>query len=110
MLGVRRIYAASSGKKPKSDFNDSFTLGFGFLTTWKAMKQSTAMFKRYGLRRLSNAYLWMIWAEIAVCLAFSIACWLYIRGIITPRYVDKLAIVIRHLTDSLKVSLSTLAS
>jgi hypothetical protein len=33
--------------------------------------------------------LWMIWAEIAVCLAFSIACWLYIRGIIAPRYQSK---------------------
>ncbi|KAI4816159.1 hypothetical protein E4T45_10607, partial [Aureobasidium sp. EXF-8846] len=63
-----------------------FTLGFGFLTTWKAMKQSTAMYNRYGFRRLSNAYLWMIWAEIAVCLAFSIACWLYIRGIIAPSF------------------------
>ncbi|KAI4717071.1 hypothetical protein E4T48_06694 [Aureobasidium sp. EXF-10727] len=63
-----------------------FTLGFGFLTVWKAMKQTTAMYKRYGLRRLSNAYVWMIWAEISVCLAFSIACWLYLRGIIAPSF------------------------
>ncbi|THZ36890.1 hypothetical protein D6C90_06870 [Aureobasidium pullulans] len=63
-----------------------FTLGFGFLTTWKALKQSSAMYQRYGLRRLSNAYVWMIWSEIAVCLAFSVVCWLYLRGIIAPSF------------------------
>ncbi|KAK6002746.1 hypothetical protein QM012_001496 [Aureobasidium pullulans] len=61
-----------------------FTLGFGFLTTWKALKQTTAMYRRYG--RLNNAYVWMIWAEIAVCLAFSIICWLYLRGILAPSF------------------------
>jgi hypothetical protein len=74
------------------------------------MKQSTAMYNRYGFRRLSNAYLWMIWAEIAVCLAFSIACWLYIRGIIAPRYGSNPAIVISRVTDSFEVSVSTSAS
>ncbi|KAI5235839.1 hypothetical protein E4T42_09616 [Aureobasidium subglaciale] len=63
-----------------------FTLGFGFLTTWKALKQSSAMYQRYGLRRLSNAYVWMIWAEILVCLSFSIICWLYLRGIVAPSF------------------------
>ncbi|KEQ64831.1 uncharacterized protein M437DRAFT_13838, partial [Aureobasidium melanogenum CBS 110374] len=62
-----------------------FTLGFGFLTTWKAMKQTTAMFRRYGVLK-SNAYVWMIWAEVAVCLSFSIICWLYLRGIIAPSF------------------------
>ncbi|KAG9756849.1 hypothetical protein KCU73_g4711, partial [Aureobasidium melanogenum] len=64
-----------------------FTLGFGFLTTWKAMKQTTAMGHRYGFSGIkSNAYVWMIWAEITVCLAFSIVCWLYLRGIVAPSF------------------------
>lgn len=58
------------------------------------MKQSTAMWKRYGGSQLkSNAYLWMIWAEITVCLAFSIICWLYLRGILAPRYDDRCVVV-----------------
>jgi hypothetical protein len=54
------------------------------------MKQTTAMGHRYGFSGIkSNAYVWMIWAEITVCLAFSIVCWLYLRGIVAPRYEGK---------------------
>ncbi|KAF6787289.1 hypothetical protein CSOJ01_15270 [Colletotrichum sojae] len=63
-----------------------FTLGFGWLTTWTAVKQTTAMYKRQGSRILRNSYIWMIWLEILVCAIFSIICWLHLKGIIPPSF------------------------
>ncbi|CRK25946.1 hypothetical protein BN1723_015969 [Verticillium longisporum] len=51
-----------------------FTLGIGWLTTWTAMKQTTQVYRRHGLGIFYNAYVWMIWGEIFVCLAFGIIC------------------------------------
>lgn len=62
-----------------------FTLGFGWLTTWTALKQTTQIWRRYGRRSLRNAYVWMIWLEILVCAIFSIICWLHLNGNIPPR-------------------------
>ncbi|KAI0532181.1 hypothetical protein GGR58DRAFT_523429 [Xylaria digitata] len=59
-----------------------FTLGFGLLTTWTSMRQTWVAYKNTGLRVFRNIYIWMIWGEIAVCLAFSIICWLHLRGVI----------------------------
>lgn len=59
-----------------------FTLGFGFLTTWEAIRQSLRA--RDPLRSI---YIWMIWMELFVCLAFSIICWIHLDGGIPPRYV-----------------------
>lgn len=61
-----------------------FTLGFGWLTTWTAVKQTTRIWKRYGGKSIHNTYIWLIWLEILVCLCFSIECWLYLRGNIPP--------------------------
>ncbi|EGY22293.1 uncharacterized protein VDAG_03731 [Verticillium dahliae VdLs.17] len=47
-----------------------FTLGIGWLTTWTAMKQTTQVYRRHGLGIFYNAYVWMIWGDIFVCLAF----------------------------------------
>ncbi|KAK1978284.1 hypothetical protein LZ30DRAFT_784278 [Colletotrichum cereale] len=63
-----------------------FTLGFGWLTVWTAIKQTTAMYKRQGSHIYRNAYIWMIWLEIIVCAIFGIICWLYLRGIISPSF------------------------
>lgn len=65
-----------------------FSIGFGFLTTWKAIKQTVDIQRRYGVSRLNSPYIWMIWLEIVVCLAFSVICWLHLYGIIPPRYVS----------------------
>jgi hypothetical protein len=62
-----------------------FTLGIGWLTTWSAVKQSMGIWKRRQWGILRNAYFWMIWLEISVCLGFGIICFLYILGIIPPR-------------------------
>ncbi|KAI0970223.1 hypothetical protein F4678DRAFT_133241 [Xylaria arbuscula] len=64
-----------------------FTIGFGQLTTWKVMRQTWQAYRRTGLRVLRNVYIWMIWGEVLVCLAFSIICFLYIRRIILPSFV-----------------------
>ncbi|EXK77432.1 hypothetical protein FOQG_17862 [Fusarium oxysporum f. sp. raphani 54005] len=62
-----------------------FTIGFGWLTTWTAMKQTKHIYKRHRLNIFRNAYVWMIWLEILVCLIFSIICWLHLKGYIPPR-------------------------
>ncbi|KAH8654720.1 hypothetical protein BGZ61DRAFT_373339 [Ilyonectria robusta] len=51
-----------------------FTIGFGWLTTWTAMKQTKRIYERRGLLVFRSAYIWMIWLEILVCLIFSIIC------------------------------------
>ncbi|GAB7355185.1 hypothetical protein MBLNU459_g5743t2 [Dothideomycetes sp. NU459] len=63
-----------------------FTLGFGFLTVWTAIKQTRSVSRRHGASRLNTPYVWMIWLEILVCLSFSIICWMYIRGYIAPSF------------------------
>ncbi|KAB2574375.1 hypothetical protein BFW01_g9223 [Lasiodiplodia theobromae] len=63
-----------------------FTLGFGFLTVWTAIKQTRHVSKKHGASRLNTPYIWMIWGEIAVCLSFSIICWLHLRGDIPPSF------------------------
>lgn len=44
-----------------------FTLGFGWLTTWTAMRQTGNIWKRYGTVSIHNTYIWLIWLEIIVC-------------------------------------------
>ena len=62
-----------------------FTLGIGWLTTWTAMKQTIQMYRRHHLGIFQNAYFWMIWGEICVCLAFGIICFMYLLAAIPPR-------------------------
>ncbi|CAZ86455.1 unnamed protein product [Tuber melanosporum] len=58
-----------------------FTLGFGFLTTWEAIRQTIRARTPW-----KSIYVWMIWGEIFVCLAFSIICWMYLDGTIGPSF------------------------
>ncbi|KAH7130894.1 hypothetical protein EDB81DRAFT_660506 [Dactylonectria macrodidyma] len=51
-----------------------FTIGFGWLTTWTAIKQTKQIYERRGLLVFRSAYVWMIWLEILVCLIFSVIC------------------------------------
>jgi hypothetical protein len=59
-----------------------FTLGFGFLTVWEAMKQT-----RRNRNPLRSMYIYMVWGEIAANLAIAIIGWLFLDGIIGPRSV-----------------------
>ncbi|KAF7558833.1 hypothetical protein G7046_g5332 [Stylonectria norvegica] len=70
-----------------------FTLGFGWLTVWTAMKQSAQVYQRRGRRVFRNTYAWMIWGEIAVCLAFAIICYLHLLGVIQPSFAFYFAIL-----------------
>jgi hypothetical protein len=56
-----------------------FTLGFGVLTTWEAVKQTKAV--RSPLR---SHYIYMIWGEIFINLAMGIIAWLLLDGVIIP--------------------------
>ncbi|KAJ4183227.1 hypothetical protein NW759_017091 [Fusarium solani] len=64
-----------------------FTLGIGWLTTWTAIKQTASAYRRRGLAMFRNAYVWMIWLEIAVCLGFGIICFMFLLGAIPPSFV-----------------------
>ncbi|KFA46013.1 hypothetical protein S40293_08776 [Stachybotrys chartarum IBT 40293] len=63
-----------------------FTIGFGWLTAWTAVKQTKQTWKRQGTRVFWNAYIWMIWLEILVCLIFGVICFLYLLYIIRPSF------------------------
>ncbi|KAI9640590.1 hypothetical protein NHQ30_010889 [Ciborinia camelliae] len=54
-----------------------WTLGFGWLTIWKAYKQTRRVEQRYGITRIHTPYVVMIWAEILVCMVFAFICWLH---------------------------------
>ena len=40
-----------------------FTIGFGWLTTWTAMKQTKRIYERRGFLVFRSAYVWMIWLD-----------------------------------------------
>ncbi|POS82267.1 hypothetical protein EPUL_005119, partial [Erysiphe pulchra] len=61
-----------------------FTMGFGFLTTWNAMKQTASVHRRYGTPRLISPYIWMIWLEIFISFILGITCWLHMVGVVHP--------------------------
>lgn len=54
-----------------------FSLGFGFLTVWEAMKQT-----RRNKNPLRSTYIYMVWGEILVNLAIAIIAWLFLDGVI----------------------------
>jgi hypothetical protein len=55
-----------------------FTLGFGFLTTWTAIKQTRHMWKRRN--GVNHPYIWMVWSELIASLTLSVVCWLVLQG------------------------------
>lgn len=59
-----------------------FTIGFGFLTVWEAMKQTSR--NRNPLRSL---YIFMIWGEIIANVILGVLAWLFLDGTIPAGYV-----------------------
>lgn len=59
-----------------------FTLGFGFLTVWEAMKQT-----RRNRNPLRSTYIYMMWGEIVANLAIGILGWLFLAGVVGPTSV-----------------------
>ncbi|KAM0199681.1 hypothetical protein ACHAQI_011982 [Fusarium lateritium] len=56
-----------------------FSLGFGFLTVWQAIKQT-----RRNRNPLRSTYIYMIWGEIAANLGLGILGYLFLNGVIQP--------------------------
>jgi hypothetical protein len=54
-----------------------FTLGFGFLTVWTAIKQTLK-----AKSPLRSVFLWMLWGEIAANLGIGILGWLFMEGVV----------------------------
>lgn len=61
-----------------------FTLGFGWLTTWTAIRQTLHGYKKRGGRVFRSPYIIMIWSEIVVCAGFAIMCFLYLKHLLHP--------------------------
>lgn len=56
-----------------------FTIGFGFLTVWEAMKQT-----RRNRNPLRSTYIYMMWGEIVANLVIAVIGWLFLDGILGP--------------------------
>jgi len=56
-----------------------FTLGFGLLTVWEAIKQTREI--RSPLR---SVYIYMVWGEITANLLIGIIAWLFLDGTLNP--------------------------
>ena len=59
-----------------------FSIGFGFLVTWEAIKQTRA--NRSPLRSI---YIYMVWGELAANLIITIMAFLLLHGKLKPTYV-----------------------
>lgn len=60
-----------------------FSLGFGFLTVWTAIKQT-----RRNRNPLRSSYIYMIWGEILANLGIGILGYLFLNDVIKPGYVS----------------------
>ncbi len=56
-----------------------FILGFGFLTTWEAIKQT-----RSNRSPLRSTYIYMIWGHIISNVGVATIGWLILNGILKP--------------------------
>jgi len=70
---------ASKGDIQIATLAAGFTLGFGFLTVWEAIKQTRR--NNYPWR---SAYIYMVWGEIFANLAIGIMGYVLLDGIISP--------------------------
>jgi uncharacterized membrane-anchored protein YitT (DUF2179 family) len=57
-----------------------FTVGFGLLTVWEAIKQT-----RRNRNPLRSAYIYMLWGEITVNIIIAIIAWLFLNEKLGPR-------------------------
>lgn len=59
-----------------------FSLGFGFLTVWKAIKQTRSITQPH-----RSTYVILVWAELFANFAIGILAWIYLEEIIPPGFV-----------------------
>jgi MFS superfamily sulfate permease-like transporter len=72
--------ATSVGNFKLASTANGFTLGFGVLTVWEAIKQTMAI--RSPLR---GVYIYTVWGEILANLSIGIIAWLFLDGTLGPR-------------------------
>ncbi|KAK2017158.1 hypothetical protein LZ32DRAFT_644583 [Colletotrichum eremochloae] len=70
---------ASSADYQLASLAAGFTIGFGLLTVWEAMKQT-----RRNRNPLRCIYIYMIWGEILANLIIAIVGWLFLDGVLRP--------------------------
>lgn len=56
-----------------------FTIGFGFLTVWEAIKQT-----QRNRNPLRSVYIYMLWGEIMGNVGTGIIGWLFLNGVLGP--------------------------
>lgn len=56
-----------------------FTIGFGFLTVWKAIQHTLR-----NRRPWKSQYIYMVWGEIIANLGIGIIGWVFLDGLIGP--------------------------
>jgi hypothetical protein len=72
--------AANVGDFKLASTAAGFTLGFGLLTVWEAIKQTKAL-----KSPLRSVYIYMVWGEILANLLIGIIAWLFLDGTLSPR-------------------------
>jgi len=82
-----------------------FTLGFGLLTVWEAIKQTNAV--RSPLR---SHYVYMIWGEIFVNLVIGIIAWLMLDAVLVPTRVFTVTLPLIKTDQELKQCTSAFRS
>lgn len=68
---------ASSNDNKVAAMAFGFTIGFGFLTTWEAIKQT-----RRNRNPLRSAYIYMIWGEIIANAGLMVVGWIWIDEVV----------------------------
>lgn len=61
-----------------------FSLGFGFLTCWKAYKQTMKVNPKC---RLRSVYVWLIWIDLLGSFGFGIGAWFFMQGHVKAGWV-----------------------
>ncbi|KAF1850929.1 uncharacterized protein K460DRAFT_373064 [Cucurbitaria berberidis CBS 394.84] len=56
-----------------------FTIGFGFLTVWEAVKQT-----RRNRNPLRSGYIYMVWGEVLANIGIGVIGWLFLNGRLGP--------------------------
>lgn len=74
---------SSSGDYQLAACAAGFSLGFGYLTTVRALHQT-----RVNRNPLRSAYIYMIWGEIIANLVLGVLCWLWLKDIVHNGYAD----------------------
>ncbi len=82
-----------------------FTLGFGLLTVWEAIKQTNAV-----RSPLLSHYVYMIWGEIFVNLVIGIIAWLMLDAVLVPTRVFTVTLPLIKTDQELKQCTSAFRS